>query len=310
MGDAMKKLNLAFRGGASKLPSYLRFMKELDARGGYKAGRLSGSSAGGITAAAIACGYTAEGYFKRLCQMPGERTMRMERRLEKGKWWEKIIYALPVYFTAKGSLSDKLEKYFKDSFNWSIVPAGVDLFIGFALQSELAKASGLASDFTFYDLYRVFTTKDASSLAKEVFIYFAAKDGVYCFNKAKKRLDKISESVIPLHLAVFSTMWNPVFHEIDLKIDGATQHPFDGGICDNYAVTAQTDPFVSVACIAKEADNPEGSLSDYYRTLGPKPVKTIYCAPVEKDKSFFQFDDATLKKEFAVPPTNALEGIV
>lgn len=301
------KCNLSFRGGASRLPAYLRIFKEITAKGGITEGRLSGSSAGGITSAAIACQYTAEGFYKRLLQMPGHNVMEWERKAEKSKNpFVKLWYGVGTALATTAFLSDRILKYFERSFNWSMVPAKVELFIGFALQSELAGAAGFKHGFTFLDLYKVFKTKDAEALAKSVFIYFGSKDGVYVFNRIEKRLVKISDDVIPLHLVVFGTMWNPVFNDIDYTINGVTQNPFDGGIADNFAVCAQVAPFISVACIDKSADNPEGSLSDYYRSIGPKPEKIVYCAPVQKKKAFFEFTTLAIKREWAVPATDDL----
>lgn len=301
------KLNLAFRGGASKLPAYLRFCKELTSLGGVDEGVLSGCSAGGITAAAIACQYTAEEFYLRLLQMPGQNVMRWERKVEKSSnWFVKLWYGAGVAIATTAFLSDRILKYFQKSFNWSMVPSGIDLRIGFALQSELAGAAGLKSGFTAFDLYKVFKTRDAAQLAKTIFIYFAAKDGVYVFNRLEKRLVKISDDVIPLHLAVFGTMWNPIFEQVDFTINGATQNPFDGGIADNYACTAQVGEYIQVCCIEREADKPEGSLSDYYRSLAPAPALTIYLPPATKKKAFFEFTKSAIRKEWKVPATNYL----
>jgi hypothetical protein len=301
------KINLAFRGGASKLPAYLRIYKEITAKGGYTGGRISGCSAGGINAAAIACQYTAEGFYKKLKQMPGERVMRWEVKAEKSKnWLTKIWYGAGVAIAAQVSLSDKLLAYFGRCFDWKMVPKGVDLYIGFALQSELAGAAGLKHGFTFYDLYKIFTTRDAKKLAESVFMYYGTRDGVYVYNKTKRRLDKISSEVIPLHKLVYSTMYNNIFESIDLRIGDSIQNPFDGGIANNHANCAQSDDFIQVCCVSKEDDGDDGTLSGYYRRLGRTPIKTVYLPPVVKGRAFFDFRDSAIDLEWRVEQTNVL----
>lgn len=300
------KINLAFRGGASKGPAYIRFMKELDLKGGITGGTISGCSAGGITAAAVACGHTARSYYIALRNMPGERVMKWERKVEKGNFFQKIFYGPLVAIAARVSLSEKLLDYFEHYFSWGKVIPGVKLFIGFALQSELAEAYGMNRAFSFLDLYSVFKTQDPESLSKKVHIYFGSDDGVYRFDAQKKRLEKISADVIPLHKLIYSTMWNPIFNDIQLEINGIEHEPFDGGIADNWAGCAQTLPYISLGCIDKKEDYPSKSLSNFYRSRGPRPIKTVYCSPVVAGKAFFEFTDKQLKKEWEVQATNVL----
>lgn len=299
------KINLSFRGGASKLPAYLRFIKELDAKGGMTEGRISGCSAGGITAAAIACGYNATSYYNALRQMPGESVMRKEVKAEKGNFFQKVFYGVQVFIASRAWLSDRILKYFEKMFDWKDISEGIELFIGFCIQEELAYASGLKSNFSIFDLRAIFGTKEPAKVANNVNIFFGARDGIYIYDKVNRRLKKVSSDIIPLHRLVFATMWNPVFKELEILIHGRIFHAFDGGIANNESNCAQSENYYQISCIDKK-DEPAGGLSQHYRSLAPKPEKTIYCPPVMAGKAFFDFRDRQLEKEYSVPETHAL----
>ena len=268
-------------------------------------GRATGSSIGGITAIGVACQYTAEMFIKAYDDMPGKKFMEYEKKAEEDKnIFHKIFYGVATFIGARRVLTDAYLKYFTSKFNWSMVPAKVELYVGFCLTSELAKVSGLDGAFTFVDLRTVMKQKKpAAELAKDVNIYFGAKDGVYRFSKSARSLVKVSNTVIPLGRLALMTMANPAFRKVDVMFKD--DYAFDGGIANNHANCAQVGDYYQLVCTAEGGDEKPDELSSYYRGLGPAPVKTFYCQPAHPT-AFLEFTDAALKIEADRPATTFL----
>lgn len=298
----MKNVNLAFSGGNSKGLAYLRVVKEIDLRGGYQSGRVTGSSIGGVVGAAVACQYSEPQLAVALSKFPGSHIMQWNIKTENGNF----LYAIPTIIGAY-NLTDKLADFYKHYFNWKMVPKDVELYVSFAIQEELAFYSGSGKHLSFLDYYHMFTNDgNMPKIAKSVNVYYGGKDGIYYYSKSKRMLYKMTDDVIPLDELVFLTMCNPLFKDRKVNMLGHMNTGFDGGIADNTSATGQVAPYIQINCFGKEEDKKENNLTNYYNSLCPRPISTHYLKPVRTGKAFFEFTHKAIREEDAVPATNIL----
>ena len=322
-----KKINACFRGGGAMALGYSPVNKEIEEKN-IKFGILSGTSAGSINAALLAVGksYKDQKHFYK--SFPGDKTMRREDRLEGNVGiFTKMILGISVFLGGRRKIYPVLRKIFKDNFSWErvkIANRADKVFICFFPKEIMGSVHGAVGLLGVRDI-RAYTSTDPEefeNLKSFSYPFYLSDDGIYAFigGHEDKGLTKISDTVIPLDLAVLASFHNPVFRNIKLKFKIRSLYKryfskklknrkkwtcFDGGVVDNHAVLAQPfdKKFHCFICDSfypgiKKEDWGGKMISDYNFNLNRPAKKYIHLCPPKEDRSFFEFTNEAVEHEF------------
>ena len=311
-----KTISIAFRGGASAGLSYFRVMKELFKKGIFPE-NISGSSAGAIFAACIACVRDPWLTYKLFLAIQGDKIMKWATEAETGNvsGFGKVMRFIGVAIFNFIPIRS-MKKIFKKNFTWEAAKKnGVKkLMIGVVKQKDVLKTLGKEfvnevkkdglGDFFDGDGFNDVKMK-SSKLIETLPMYFFAADGVYEF--ANNKLKKISKKVTPLWKVVMASFSNPILPSVRLKFDRWFREKcFDGGIANNYANLAMIGQpnFIQISCmnIPKKLTGREMGIRGvdkiYYNVNRAKPSNAHAVKTKNKYRGFFAFYDANIYKYY------------
>jgi hypothetical protein len=313
-------VNFCMRGGAAYAhDAYAGFDLEVENKvtsGEVKLGIVSGASNGGKAAALYACGIFGKKSLRLHKALKFDRVMKWTGTLQdaKSSWWKKALLIVPTLALMKTVVSNSIILLFKANVSWRKAKYAEKVFMAVADFTDFKGAFGSKRHATFIDMF--YTLKARGSevihrLAKDAHIYYPSNDGVWCYDM-QYGYRKISDTIIPLHLAALATFVNPLIKDIvfdivllpevrkqfsaegvpSLRIDA-----FDGGVFDNWGGIPLwgmgITNYIQVTC--KEEPKPESisSISDVFYLLHPAP-RVYRFEPRNPDINFFGFDNAQL----------------
>lgn len=314
---------MAFRGGASEGLKYFKVVKELYNKNIFPE-YLSGSSAGGIFAACIACIRNPDTIKELMKDIQGDRVMKLSCKIEDDKTpkIKKIIYFFLVLFF-KTITINSIENIFKKYLTWERAKFNNVKFlaIGVVKQSDVIKTYGR-------DIFKKFkrgnidntdfrdTKESTYKLIRTLPMYFFTNDGVYRYNYMGYK--KISDKIVPLWKAVMATFANPILPAVKLKFNKwYPQRALDGGMANTYANTSLTihKNFIQVSCtnIPGELTLKETGFKNinklYYNIHRAKEENELIVKSKNKYKGFFAFYDQNIDDYANEEPTNFFKNI-
>lgn len=312
---------LSLRGGASKGLKYFRVLKEIHKKNIFFA-NISGSSAGGIFAACLACIRDPQTIYELFLSLRGDRIMKWSCEAETGKKGNENLNILQRITRIAGVALFRrvpilsIKRRFKKHLQWSKT-ANTKLYIGVVKQRDVLKVVGkeVFTEFKTNGIHD-FLDRDGTDdiklssyqLIKHLPMYFFSNDGVYK-KEYKKNPYKVSNHVEPLWKIVLATFANPLLPTVRLRFNKRIREKcFDGGIANSHANTIWPEKdFVQISClpIPKKLTGKEmgldGITSIYYNE---NPAKKAFAIQSKvKNKGFFGFYDANIEEYYKEGPT-------
>jgi hypothetical protein len=308
-------------------------MKELYAKKIYPS-HLSGSSAGAIFPALIACVRSPEKSAEILESVQGDKIMKWAGDIEfkRGNGFTRFLKSIGVLFLTWWPIKS-MERIFARELTWKKARLnGVrHLAIGVVKESDVVKTVGkdIFKYIKKYGLEQFLENKfedsacSSYSLIKDLPMYFFCEDGIYSLSSKymkiyqtegimyKKELNKISSKTIPLHKAVLASFTNPLLPSVKIKFDKwFKKRAFDGGIANNHANVAMIghDDFMQVSCgsIPGKLTGKEmgiGGISKIYYNIHRSSKEKVIKSDV-KYKGFFGFYDENIREYLRERATN------
>lgn len=310
----MLNVNIALRGGASSGLVYFRLIKELHNKKIFPL-HLTGSSAGGIFAACIACIRNPEIIYKLFLKIKGDKILRLsceaefEKNIFKGII-SKILAFIPIF---------SMKIMFKKYLTWQRAAANNVryLAIGVIKENDLIKTVG----YEFFEtikkvgLDNAIKNKDFKISSYEIIeklpMYFFTNMGTFKYNG--KGFEKISNKKVPLWKAVLATFANPLLPPVYLPFENGKKYKcFDGGAANNYGNVAFLktckNNFYQISCggIPGELDGHEKGIQGidkiYYNLNRAK--NEVRIKSKNKYNGFFAFYDANIEAYYRESATD------
>ena len=315
----IEKNILALRGGASRGLVYFRLMKELYYKGIiFK--NISGSSAGGIFAALIACVRIPEKAYELFKAIRGDKIMRWACEAQTGKRMKsgkKVnIFGRIFRGIGVGVLNfipiTSMKKAFKKHLSWekAMKNGTKRLIIGVTKQKDVLRVLGKEA---FNELKRTGLRdfldgdgfddikEDSLKIISRLPMFFFSHDGIYQRGYFFEKPYKISNHVEPLWKVLLGTFANPILPNVRLKFGKFFREKcFDGGIANNFAnIIWTTNDLTQVSCLDipdKITGKEKGlaGINTLYYNLN-KPKNEVIISTDVKYKGFFGFYDANIE---------------
>lgn len=313
----MKKINLAFRGGAFPgKNAYVPFEFELEKKiADWRIGIAAGSSVGGLEIGMIGCGFFCEKGAEALREVRFDDVMAQVAKLETKKTPGplKILLAPIAFFRCKRQLSPEFHAVLRRRMSWNLFKSvGIigRAYIGIADQRSWGFITGADRVSGFRDMFRLLEAKkggDYSEYLEKIPMYWGSHDGWYSWT-VKKGFHKISDTVSPLGDLVYGTFNNPALERIEFEINVGGRKTkkikaFDGGIVNNHSNLVfhgrRGVGWHQIACEPEPAGR-LGSFSDFmYNMCRAKKGHYHYLPPTEKGLGFFEFTDQRIDQAYS-----------
>jgi hypothetical protein len=309
MNEVTERPSIAFRGGAADGLGYAPIFKEI-AEKKIKFDVVSGASFGAIASAIVSHGYSYEYTRKLFLSIKGDLAMKWERDVEQSKnIFTKIFKGAFVLLGTKTFIFNSFEKVLKKNFSWDRATYANEVYLCFAPLEYIGAYDG-DNKVEIGDLIKLMKAKgDPKTLAPKIRPMYCAKDGVYEYNPVEKKMTKISNEIIPMHIAILVSFYNQALKKIVLEFNGQKWHPFDGGILNNEGNCAQKDEnFIQAICggeepppigVKREVERDMMEFSDFYYNFNrPKRGNVFFFPPKDKNLGFLNFNNEAVNKEF------------
>lgn len=318
---------IALKGGASKGLAYLNLFREMENKS-IDSLNVSGTSAGSLFGSMFACNYTAYEMKEILKSLKLDKSMIQFSKIEKdirekkgGFFRMAFLFPLIKIFFSH-DIQSKLKKY----LSWNRI-GNKNLFVCGVLKKALYGFCG--KDFFDNGLGNLDSIKHdpCSKIVYKIPPIYFTSSGVYAGmeDRGIMKMTKVSDDIIPLHKAVYISVWNFFMSSNRIKIKfydwfkkqynlaGDHHDFFDGGVIDNYSgsIVFRNIDYIQFSPM----EFPKKTLVDFGLENVPDYLynlnrgKKEYQVPYNGDMGFFSFNDENIEKVWSLGATNFFENL-